>query len=101
MAARSTRILVLNYNGRALLAECLPSVVEAAGRSPVACPIMVVDNVVREGAVIDATSADESVQGVRRLTAWLATERRVTAVALQTVGSKGYDGFLLARVTAS
>jgi len=63
--------------------------------------IMVVDNVVREGAVIDATSADESVQGVRRLTAWLATEPRVTAVALQTVGSKGYDGFLLARVTAS
>ena len=62
--------------------------------------IMVVDNVVREGAVIDATRADESVQGVRRLTAWLATERRVTAVALQTVGSKGYDGFILARVTA-
>ena len=44
--------------------------------------IMVVDNVVREGAVIDATSADESVQGVRWLIAWLATEPRVTATAL-------------------
>ena len=61
--------------------------------------IIVVDNVVREGAVIDGTSVDASVLGVRRLTAWLATEPRVTAVALQTVGSKGYDGFILARVT--
>ena len=47
---------------------------------------------------LDAGSGDESVQGVRRLAAWLATEPRLTAVALQTVGSKGYDGFLLARV---
>lgn len=50
MAARSTRILVLNYNGRALLAECLPSVVEAAGRSPVPCPVMVVDNGSTDGS---------------------------------------------------
>ena len=62
--------------------------------------VLVVDNVVRGGAVVDATSEDASVLGVRRLAAWLETEPRLTALALQTVGSKGYDGFILARVTA-
>src|SRR5262245_51315514 len=60
---------------------------------------IVVDNVVRDGAVIDAASADPSVRGVRELNALLATEPRVSATAIQTVGSKGYDGFLLALVT--
>lgn len=45
-----TRILVLNYNGRALLDECLPSVVEAARRSPVACQVTVVDNGSSDGS---------------------------------------------------
>jgi predicted O-methyltransferase YrrM len=53
---------------------------------------------VRNGAVIDAASADPSVQGVRRFNAALAAEPRVTATALQTVGSKGYDGFAIAIV---
>jgi predicted O-methyltransferase YrrM len=54
--------------------------------------------VVRGGTVIDARSRDASVQGVRRLMERLATEPRVSATAIQTVGSKGYDGFAIARV---
>jgi caffeoyl-CoA O-methyltransferase len=60
--------------------------------------LIVVDNVVRDGAVIDATSADVSVQGVRRFNAALAAEPRVSATAIQTVGSKGYDGLAIAVV---
>ena len=59
---------------------------------------IVIDNVVRDGAVLDASSADESVRGVRALAERLAHEPRVTATALQTVGSKGWDGFVLALV---
>jgi predicted O-methyltransferase YrrM len=60
--------------------------------------LIVVDNVVRNGAVLDADSDDPSVQGVRRLNAMLAAEPRVTATAIQTVGSKGYDGLAIALV---
>jgi predicted O-methyltransferase YrrM len=60
--------------------------------------LIIVDNVVRDGAVIQADNGDECVQGTRRLFDFLANERRVEATALQTVGSKGYDGFVLARV---
>jgi predicted O-methyltransferase YrrM len=60
--------------------------------------LIVVDNVVRGGAVIDADSPDASVQGVRRLFDALAAEPRVSATAIQTVGSKGYDGLVLAVV---
>ena len=56
------------------------------------------DNVVREGAVIDADDPDPSVQGTRRLLEMLAAEPRLAATALQTVGSKGYDGFAMALV---
>jgi predicted O-methyltransferase YrrM len=62
--------------------------------------LIVVDNVIRGGAVIEAGSEDLSVQGVRRLNALIATEPRVTATAIQTVGVKGYDGFTLALVVA-
>lgn len=62
--------------------------------------IIVIDNVVRDGAVIDEKSTDARVQGVRELFATMATERRVIVSALQTVGSKGYDGFAIARVIA-
>ena len=54
----------------------------------------------RNGAVADAASADPSVQGMRRFNELLAAEPRVSATAIQTVGSKGYDGFALALVTA-
>jgi predicted O-methyltransferase YrrM len=62
--------------------------------------LIIADNVVRNGAVIDAASDDPMVQGVRRFLELLAAERRVNATAIQTVGSKGYDGFTLAVVTA-
>ncbi|GJM23764.1 MAG: O-methyltransferase [Phycisphaerae bacterium] len=62
--------------------------------------IIIVDNVVRDGEVIDATSKDESVQGVRKLNDLIAAGPRVSATTLQTVSSKGYDGFTLALVCA-
>ena len=60
--------------------------------------VIVVDNVIRKGEVTDAKSSDPSVQGVRQLNEMLAKESRVTATTIQTVGSKGYDGFTLAVV---
>ena len=60
--------------------------------------VIVVDNVVRHGTVIDAASSDPNVQGVRRLNALLAETPGVSATAIQTVGSKGHDGFTLIRV---
>ena len=63
--------------------------------------LIVIDNVVREGAVVDAASPDPSVQGVRRLNELMASEPRVSATAIQTVGAKCYDGFALALVTGA
>ena len=60
--------------------------------------VIVVDNVVRGGAVADAGSDDPAVVGTRRLFEAVASEPRVSATAVQTVGSKGHDGFLLAIV---
>ena len=64
--------------------------------------VIVTDNVVRGGALIDADSEDPRVQGMRRFHDLLARERvggqRVTATTVQTVGAKGYDGFTLALV---
>jgi predicted O-methyltransferase YrrM len=57
--------------------------------------LIVADNVVRKGAVIDVASSDPNVQGVRRFNEMLAAETRVSATAIQTVGSKGYDGFAI------
>ena len=62
--------------------------------------VIVVDNVVRRGAVADAASDDAAVQGVRRLNAMMALEPRVSATAIQTVGVKGYDGFAVALVVS-
>jgi predicted O-methyltransferase YrrM len=60
--------------------------------------MIVVDNVVRGGRVADADSPDPDVRGTRALAEAVAQEPRVEATVLQTVGSKGYDGFLLAIV---
>jgi predicted O-methyltransferase YrrM len=60
--------------------------------------IIVVDNVVRDGAIVDADDPDPDVQGSRRLFEMLASEPRLVATALQTVGSKGHDGFAIAVV---
>jgi predicted O-methyltransferase YrrM len=62
--------------------------------------MIIVDNVVRDGAVADATSTDPDIQGIRRLNELLKAEPRVSATAIQTVGSKGYDGFALILVKA-
>ena len=62
--------------------------------------LIIVDNVVRDGAVVDAASEDPGIQGVRRFHERLAAEPRVSATVIQTVGSKGYDGFTIALVTA-
>ncbi len=51
--------------------------------------------------MIDADSDDRSVKGVRRFNERLAAEPRVIATAIQTVGSKGYDGFAIALVTSA
>ena len=60
--------------------------------------VIIVDNVIRNGAVIDAANGDASIRGVRRFNEMLAAEPRVSATEIQTVGSKGYDGFALAVV---
>src|SRR5690606_23507526 len=62
--------------------------------------LIIADNVVRDGAVIDADSDDPNVQGIRRFNELVAAEPRVSATAIQTVGSKGYDGFALILVTS-
>jgi predicted O-methyltransferase YrrM len=61
--------------------------------------MIVADNVVRDGAVVDSASRDADVRGVRRFLEQLSTDPRVSATAIQTVGSKGYDGIALAIVT--
>ncbi len=61
--------------------------------------LIIADNVVRRAAVVDPASDNPEVQGIRRFNALLAAEPRVSATAIQTVGSKGYDGFALALVT--
>jgi predicted O-methyltransferase YrrM len=60
--------------------------------------LIVVDNVVRDGRIIDAGSTDPGVLGVRRLNDMIAAEPRVSATVIQTVGSKGYDGLAFALV---
>lgn len=61
--------------------------------------LIIADNVVRKGAVIDAESSDANVRGVKRFYELLAAETRVSATAIQTVGGKGYDGFAIALVS--
>jgi predicted O-methyltransferase YrrM len=60
--------------------------------------LIVADNVVRDGTLADATAADEATKAQRRLHEMLAGEDRVSATTIQTVGVKGYDGFLIALV---
>jgi len=62
--------------------------------------LIIIDNVVRHGAVLDAESDDAAVQGVRPGHEMIATEPRFNAVAIPTVGEKGYDGLVFALVTA-
>jgi len=61
--------------------------------------VIVVDNVIRNGAVADASSDDPAIVGTRKLNELMAAEPRVSVTEVQTVGTKGYDGFALALVT--
>ncbi|MFD7609582.1 O-methyltransferase [Streptomyces sp. NPDC059828] len=60
--------------------------------------LIVVDNVVRGGEVADGSSEDEAVRATRRMVELVGEHPRLSATAVQTVGARGYDGFLLARV---
>jgi len=60
--------------------------------------LIIVDNVIRDGQIVDAKNEDPRIQGTRRLYEMIAKEPRVSATAIQTVGSKGYDGFVMAIV---
>jgi predicted O-methyltransferase YrrM len=61
--------------------------------------VIVADNVVRGGSVLDEASDDPTIRGLRRFNELLAADPRVSATAIQTVGSKGWDGFAIAVVT--
>jgi predicted O-methyltransferase YrrM len=63
--------------------------------------VIIVDNVVRGGRICESGSVDRNVQGMRRFLDKVGAEPRVSATAVQTVGAKGYDGFLLAVVTSA
>lgn len=61
--------------------------------------LIIVDNVIRQGAVLQADSTDADVVGTRRMFELVGKEPRLTATAIQTVGGKGYDGLVIAVVT--
>lgn len=63
--------------------------------------VIIIDNVVRNGSVLLSSSADASVRGVRRAIDLLSTDGRLESTAIQTVGSKGYDGFAMAVVIST
>ena len=60
--------------------------------------LIIVDNVVRDGRVIDSESDDQDIRGIRRFLEMAGTNAAVSATAIQTVGLKGYDGFAIVRV---
>ncbi|MFJ9564891.1 O-methyltransferase [Streptomyces fuscichromogenes] len=75
-----------------------PHYVEWALRLTRTGSLIVVDNVVRGGRVVDATSGEPDVVGTRAAIELIGAHPRLSGTAIQTVGSKGYDGFALARV---
>jgi len=75
-----------------------PAYVEQAIRLSRPGTTIVVDNVIREGGVLDVASEDERIQGTRRLFETVGAHPRLTATAVQTVGVKKWDGFLIAVV---
>ena len=63
--------------------------------------VIIADNVVRNGSVADPATTDPLVRGIRRMNELVASEPRVSATTIQTVGAKGYDGLMIAVVTAN
>jgi predicted O-methyltransferase YrrM len=78
-----------------------PEYLEGALRLARRGTVIVADNVVRRGAVADASSEDANVRAVRRYNEAVARDPRLRATVLQTVGAKGYDGMAIAVVTAT
>ncbi|MFL5562471.1 MAG: O-methyltransferase [Gemmatimonadaceae bacterium] len=76
----------------------IPSYFDWAMKLATPGAVIVVDNVIRDGAIVDASSTDPSVRGVRKLNEMLRSNPRVTATTIQTVGSKGWDGLTIAVV---
>jgi predicted O-methyltransferase YrrM len=76
----------------------IPVYLERAMKMARAGTLIVTDNVVREGAILDEASADPDVQGVRAMFEMMAKDGRLVSTAIQTVGSKGWDGFAMAVV---
>jgi predicted O-methyltransferase YrrM len=76
----------------------IPSYFEWALRLSRPGSVIIVDNVVRDGRVIDSKSDDPDIQGVRRFLEMVGANATVSATAIQTVGLKGYDGFAIVRV---
>ena len=74
----------------------IPSYFDWALRLAAPGGLIIVDNVIRDGAIVDETSTDPSVLGVRKLNEILRTEKRVVATTIQVVGTKGYDGLTFA-----
>ncbi|MES9672963.1 O-methyltransferase [Bacillus pseudomycoides] len=60
--------------------------------------VIIGDNIVRKGEIVNASSKDVNVQGVRHFFDILASESNLSSTAIQTVGSKGYDGFSISVV---
>ncbi len=79
----------------------IPNYFTAALNLSTAGTVIVVDNVVRKGAVLEAKSSDPDIQGVRRFNEIVRRESRVSGTTLQTVGSKGHDGFAVLLVVAT
>ena len=79
----------------------IPSYFEWALRLSRSGGIIVVDNVVRDGRVIDSNSDEPDIQGVRRFVEMVAANTTVIGTAIQTVGVKGYDGFAIVRVASA
>jgi len=77
-----------------------PEYFEAALRLSRPGGVIIVDNVVRKGSLLEADSENADIQGMRRFLERVSREPRVTATVLQTVGSKGHDGFALVRVNS-
>ncbi len=73
----------------------IPTYFEWAVKMSRSGTLIIVDNVVRDGKVVDADSTDASVQGVRRFVEMLAARKDMSGTAIQTVGTKGYDGFAI------
>ncbi|RSM76334.1 methyltransferase [Amycolatopsis sp. WAC 01375] len=77
-----------------------PAYFEAALKLTRPGGVIVIDNVVRAGAVADPANTSDEIEGLRRMHELIAAEPRVDATALQTVGKKGYDGLTIVLVTS-